>query len=155
MEKLTNLNNKTTGCDAKLLSVCMTARNDAYCGNFLYRLETAINHLAENVTSLKLSDTVEILITDWNSEKRIGDAIKLNSEAVRICRFISVPQILAKQHNPDNREFNTSLSVNVSIRRATAKFLMFMPCDIIFPRTGFKNLMDLLKGEIAVPFESL
>jgi hypothetical protein len=29
-----------------LLSVCMTGRNDNYCGNFKYRLETTLNFFA-------------------------------------------------------------------------------------------------------------
>lgn len=136
-----------------LLSVCMTGRNDTYCGNFKYRLETALNYLAINANHLNIQHNIEIVITDWNSRERLGDALNLNSEAVQLCRFIYVPPVVARQHNPAQRDFNTALSVNVAIRRATGRFLMFMPCDILFPMAGLKNLMDLLQGKLSVPID--
>ncbi len=137
--------------DRPLLSICMTARNDNYCGNFIYRLETALNHMAQNAEQLGVLEKFDILITDWNSDQRLGDALHLSSDAVQLCRFVSVPPKVAQVYNPPHREFNTSLSVNVALRRANGRFLMFIPCDILFPMAGFKNLIDLIEGNIATP----
>lgn len=145
--------NRVGGQDRSLLSICMTARNDDYCGNFRYRLNTALNHLAKNAKQLNLLHKMDVLITDWNSDQPLGDALNLSSEAVQLCRFIRVPPNMAKPYNPPQREFNTALSVNVALRRAGGHYLMFMPCDILFPAAGFKNLMDLLEGHAAVSLD--
>lgn len=137
----------------KLLSVCIAGRNDNYGGNFLYRLEVTLNHLAKNVRDLNLPGLMEILVTDWNSDRKLGDVLTLSAEARQLVRFICVPPETAGLFNPAGTNFHCTLAANVAMRRAAGRFVMYMGGDIVFSRVSFKNLVDLLRGEIKVPID--
>jgi len=135
------------------LSICMMGRNDNYCGDFLYRMETALNFTAKNVFALNLQDSVEVIITDWNSEVRLSDALNLIPEAWQICRFVYVPPQIAAPQNPPKSAFNSALAANVAFRRASGKYIMFTPADVFFPVMSLKNLIEILKGNFPVSFD--
>jgi len=139
----------------KLLSACMAARNDDYCGNFRYRIKTALNHFARLAARLDILDLVEAVIADWNSEQKIGDVLDLSPEARKISNFVYVPPDVARNYNLPNKNFNTSLSANAAIRRGSGRYLMFMPCDILFSEAGLGNLVKLLQGNMQVLFDPL
>lgn len=128
----------------KLLTICMMARNDNYCGNFLYRLKTSLDYIASGIKKHALGRLIEILVVDWNSDRKLGEDLQLSPEASRITEFIHVPPEKAAALNPPGKAFNTALSQNVAIRRASGRFLMFMPSDILFPAGGLKSLCALL-----------
>ena len=137
----------------KLLSICIAGRNDDYGGNFRYRIETALNHMAKNAAELDLLGLMEVVVCDWNSEQKLGDAIKLSPEARQIVHFVYVPPEIAEPLNPVNTCFNNSLSVNAAIRRAEGNFIMCMPADILFSRASMKNLTDLLQHKTKAPID--
>ncbi|MHC1729354.1 MAG: hypothetical protein AB9866_25705 [Syntrophobacteraceae bacterium] len=138
---------------AKLLSICMSGRNDDYGGNFRYRIQTALNHFARNAQKLGLLDIIEIVVTDWNSDTRLGEALSLNSATRALTRFISVPPHIAAALNPGNTLFNNSLSMNTAIRRASGEFVMAMASDILLSQASLKNLIELLQGKLSVPVD--
>lgn len=138
---------------AKMLTICMIARNDNYCGNFLYRLQTSINYIANAVKELNLHHAVEILIVDWNSDSKLSNDLHISPDAAQIIKFIHVPPEEATQHNPEGKAFNTTLSQNVALRRATGRFLMFMPSDVLFPKASLKNLLELLQSGCTDQFQ--
>ncbi len=137
----------------KLLSICMAGRNDDYGGNFRYRIETALNHMAKNAGELNLLGLMEVVVCDWNSEQKLGEAIKLSPEARQIVHFVYVPPGIAEHLNPVNTCFNNALSVNAVLRRAEGNFIMYMPGDILFSRASLKNLTDLLQRKTKAPID--
>jgi hypothetical protein len=131
----------------------MAARNDDYCGNFQYRIKTSLNHFARLAARLDILDLVEIVIADWNSDEKIGDVLDLSPEARRISKFVYVRPEIARNYNPPKKNFNTCLSANASIRRGSGRYIMYMPCDIIFSEAGLGNLIRLLQGRVEVLFD--
>ena len=138
---------------SKLLSICLVGRNDNYGGNFRYRLETALNHLAKNAAELNLLSLMEVIVTDWNSEQKLGNALMLSPEARQLIRFIYVPPEIAKPLNPANKSFNIDLACNVAMRRAAGRFVMCMGGDVLLSQASLKNLMDLLQGKMKAPID--
>ncbi|MHC1729389.1 MAG: hypothetical protein AB9866_25880 [Syntrophobacteraceae bacterium] len=136
-----------------LISVCVAARNDNYCGNFRYRFATTLNHLAENARKAGVLNRIEILVGDWNSEERLGHALELSDKAKKITRFIYVPPAVAKAYNPPGRNFNTALSINVPIRRAIGKYIMCIASDILFSEISFQNLIAITEKRISIPVD--
>ncbi len=56
----------------KVISFILCSRNDNYMGNPVGRLEIALNYLAENVRLLGREESVEVIVTDWGSEKPLN-----------------------------------------------------------------------------------
>ncbi len=132
-----------------ILSICMMGRNDNYCGDFLYRMETALNFTARNVHALNLQDKIEIVITDWGSEVKLSDILNLIPEAWAICRFVYVSPETALSSSP---KFNSALAANVAFRRAAGEYIMFTPADVFLPSMSLKNLIEILTRQFPVPF---
>jgi len=141
--------------DQKLLSFCLTGRNDSYLGNFKYRLKTAINYLASSCQRIEMLNQIEILITDWNSDIPLSEAIRLSPEASLITRFLYVPPSIAKKYHADiNQKFNTVCATNAAIRRSSGKFICCMPADVLFPPLSLLNLIKVMSGDVDFPFET-
>lgn len=138
-------NKDSSSRPTKLLSICLCARNDDYCGNFRFRFETTLNHFAKNAKELGIIEDVEVVVTDWNSEEKLGHAINLSNEAAQISRFICVPPEIAAKYNPPNYSFHSTVSMNVATRRSNGQYLLIMPSDIIYSKASIKNLIDLLR----------
>lgn len=138
----------------KLLSFCLTGRNDNYLGNFRYRLKTAVNYLALSCQRVKMLNQIEILIADWNSDVPLSEAIQLTPEAALITRILYVSPCTAKRYHDDpNQRFNAVCSANAAIRRASGKFVCYMPADILFPPLSLLNLVTLMRGDIDFPYD--
>ncbi len=137
--------------DRKLLSIVTSGRNDNYMGNFIYRITTAINYLAYNLNKLGRLDDVEVVITDWGSDIPLSKVLSLTEEAAKICRFVYVPQALAKDIKPDG--FDPSTSANVSLRRSRGEYLMIFTSDLLAPSYSLNTLLLLLEGKLGIPFD--
>lgn len=139
----------------KLISFCIVGRNDDYLGNFRYRISTAINYLAWSAKKVDILDLIEIIITDWNSEIPLCNALDLSPEAAAITSFISVPPKIAnKYHNQyDGQEFNTTCAINIALRRAFGTYLTMMPADCFFSSTSLQNFIKILNHEFEFPYD--
>ncbi len=135
-----------------ILSICMMGRNDNYCGDFLYRMETALNFTARNIHVLNLQNAIEVVITDWGSDIRLSEVLNLIPEAYGICRFIYVPPEMASAFSSAQSPFNSALAANVAFRRARGEYIMFTPADVFMPGMSIRNLIEILKHEFPVSF---
>jgi len=73
----------------KKLSLILCSRNDNFCGNSLWRLETSVNLNAKRLKNyIKES---EIIISDWGSEVPLENVLKLNYFAKKIVKFNYIP----------------------------------------------------------------
>ena len=141
--------------DKKLISFCITGRNDNYLGNFNYRIKTAINYLARSAKILGALDQIEILITDWNSEKPLSGYLELSPEAASIAYFISVPPQIARKYHQQykGQEFNSTCATNAAVRRAGGSYIIIMPADCFFSPVALQNFIKVISGETKLPYD--
>lgn len=129
----------------KLLSFCLIGRNDNYLGNFKYRLKTALNYLAWSAKKIGALDRIEVLIADWNSNLPLSENIDLTAAATTISKFVHIrPEIAQKYHLKKSQVFNAPCATNAAIRRASGRFLCFMPADVLFPPVALLNLIKIM-----------
>lgn len=129
-----------------LLSIVIVGRNDDYLGNYRYRLQTSLNHLAKNLRSLGRLKDVEIVFVDWNSQgKTLADEVELTAEAASLLRFILVPPAAAMRRN-SQVSFFTTCAVNVGVRRAKGEFIMLADSDSMMPLPSLDALLKVLDG---------
>lgn len=135
-----------------LFSVCVSGRNDNYCGNFKYRLESSLNLTARNIIRLGLEGRGEIVVCDWNSDTPLRESLRLNEEARKVCRFVEVLPEVASHYRAGKSPFNSAVSVNVAFRRAAGEYLVQVPGDVFFPLHSLKALSDLLSKDLPCGF---
>ena len=79
-----------------VLSLILCSRNDQYLGNSRWRLQTALNYLAQKVHELGREEDVEVIVSDWGSEIPLHSVLELDSIAERIVSFVIIPPTLAQ-----------------------------------------------------------
>ena len=139
-----------------LVSIALCGRNDNYGFAFKRRLVQAINFTAWSAERIGMLDRLEIIFTDWNSERPISEDLKLIAPAATITRFISVPPEIAKSYNFADTPFHTDIACNVAYRRARGEFVGMMPADNFLTRFSLRALFALLGGEYGredLPFD--
>jgi hypothetical protein len=136
----------------KLISFTMPARNDNYQQDFKYRITTCLNFLAKNLASIGRLQDVEILVTDWGSETPLSAVLLLSEECAKICRFLYVPENVARGIRPDGGISGTH-AFNAPTRRATGKFVAHIPGDCLITASSLMSLFNVLEGKIKCPFD--
>lgn len=91
-------------------------------GNSLWRLQTALNYLAQQVAELGIENEIEVLVTDWGSETPLRDALKLSQLAAKLTSFIHVPKPLVDELQRDS-PFAEVIALNAAARRAKGKYI--------------------------------
>lgn len=136
------------------LSFVSCARNDNYGGNFIWRLETALNFLGDNLDKLDRLEDVEVVVTDWGSENPLSTVLSLNKAASLITRFVMVSPSLAKGVEPVS-EFLWVVAENAAIRRSRGDYVAEIWGDILLTEDFLGQLFRILDGyqEIDVPID--
>ncbi len=129
-----------------LLTHVIVGRNDNYLGNFKHRLELAVNYTCNSVAQSGNLDNYELLLVDWNSESPLREALNLNEHARRCTFFLEVPPAVVRQNKPSDSVINMAVALNVGVRRARGRMIMFSPSDALFPYSSMRALYDLLEG---------
>ena len=135
-----------------ILSICLSGRNDNYGFNFKYRFVQAMNFLAWSAKRASVYDQIEVVFTDWNSEKPLAQEICLSEDASKMVRFVVVPPEIAKKYNPSFSPFSQSVAFNAAFRRAKGKYIGLMPADVLLPSHSLRNLIHILSGDYPVDF---
>ena len=120
-------------------------------GNFKYRMTSCVNLIARGLESIGYLDSVEILVTDWNSKIPLHKALSIESNAIGITRFIIVPPEVASEQMQEGKVFHNSYAQNVAIRRAKGKFILHIPADTLLTKFSLLNILQLLKGSLSIP----
>lgn len=136
-----------------LLSICICGRNDNYGHDFKRRFAQAMNLMAWSAKRANALEQIEVVFTDWNSERPLAKELILSKDATAMVRFIEVPPEIAVKHNKSLSPFQQSIAFNVALRRAKGKFLGLMPADILFTSHGMRNMIGILNGDIPVMFD--
>jgi len=139
------------GGQSKLLSICMTGRDDDYTLDFRYRITTTLNHFARSLKNLGRLEDVEICVTDWGSQIPMARTLELSPEAAQICRFIYVPPEVIRATQDGKEYFHTTRALNVALRRGCGRFLTLMGADLIFLQHSLEAMLNLLDGKVGLP----
>jgi hypothetical protein len=141
-----------TNYTEKIISICLSGRNDGYGHDFLRRFEQSMNFLAFSAEKAGVLDQIEVLFTDWNVESPMVDAVRLSQAAASLLSFIEVPPAFARQHNFENTPFHSCKSLNVALRRANGTYVTQCPADILITSYSIKTLVDILTRRLELPF---
>ena len=128
-----------------ILSLVLCSRNDRYMGNSLWRLETVINYTALVAAGLGRTPQVEIVVTDWASDRPLVESVRLSDEAVRITSFVSVPAHLAAALQHDS-PFPEVLALNAAVRRTRGLYIGRIDQDTLVGRQALEAFFDLYEG---------
>lgn len=132
----------------KLLSIFLQGRNDNYMGNFLWRLSTALNNIARNISVLGAHHEIEVMLIDWGSESPLLNSLTLSEGARQHFKFVLVAPEVAKFYDKDAR-FSGAHASNALARRASGKYFMYADADIFITLDSFAKILNgLRKGYI-------
>lgn len=119
-------------------------------GNSLWRLQTVLNLTANAVETAGMTSEVEIIITDWGSERWLADDLCLSAVAARLTRFINVtPEIVRdlKTGSP----FSEVHALNCAARRASGLFIGRIDQDTLVTTNALKVIKSLSQGRAGLP----
>ena len=134
-----------------LVSFVIMGRNDGYMGDYLYRLGTTLSFLGESAAAAGLAGELEAVVVDWGSERPLADELPLTQSGRAVTRFIAVPRpMIAERYGSPDR-WHPSCAVNVGVRRARGRFVIFTDSDCLWTTSALETLGRLLRGEVALP----
>lgn len=128
------------------LSLLIASRNDAYMGNSLWRLQTALNYTAISAARAGRLDDVEILVTDWGSVEPLRGVLRLSAAAARIVSFLHVSPGEAAQRQKDS-SFPEVLALNAAARRARGTYIGRIDNDTLVHRRFFEHFFRIERGD--------
>jgi len=130
-----------------LLSFVFSARNDNYQGNSSWRLEAALNFLANGLKQLGRLQDVEIVIVDWCSPKPLHSVLRLTEETTKVTRFILV-QVSSLQGYKFDDDFPRAVVTNTGIRRATGLYIVPTVADALWTRKSLSKVFNFIDHNI-------
>jgi len=138
-----------------VLSLLCCSRNDQYMGNSLWRLQTALNFVAQSVFEVGREADVEVLVTDWDSEIPLHTVLRLSPNAARLVSFIIVPPALAKQIQGDS-PFSEVYAFNAAARRSNGQYVGRIDQDTLVGTRFLRTFFELYEGkrQLDVPLDT-
>lgn len=124
-------------------------------GNSRWRLQTALNFVAEKVAEVGRENDVEVLVADWGSEVPLCDVLELSPAAARITSFILVPPTTAQELQQDS-PFAEVFALNAAARRARGEYIGRIDQDTLVGKRFLEALFDLHEGrlQLEVPLKT-
>jgi len=114
-------------------------------GNSLWRLQTALNYLAQNTHGLDRMGDVEVVVTDWGSEIPLHTVLQLSPAAAKLISFVVVPPALVNELQKDS-PFSEVHALNVAARRANGHYIGRIDQDILVGKHFFSTFFQLYEG---------
>ncbi len=133
------------------LSLILCSRNDSYMGNSRWRLETALNYVAEQAEALGRRQDLEVLVADWGSEIPLARVVRLGAAARRMVSFLTIPPSLAATLQQDS-PFPEVLALNAAARLARGEYIGRIDQDTLTGARFLEVFFDLYEGRRAVSF---
>jgi hypothetical protein len=121
------------------VSIVIAASNEGYGGNFLERMQGAVNSILSG--AMLAAADIELVIVDWGTPPdRLGMETALNyTQGNAPVRVIKVPRALVKSiPNPRGIKFFEPWAKSVGVRRATGEFILTTNADSIHHRKLFE-----------------
>ncbi|HVW19138.1 MAG TPA: hypothetical protein VHB30_12910 [Solirubrobacteraceae bacterium] len=136
-----------------LLSLVLCSRNDGFQGDSLWRLQTTVNHAARQAALLGRLESIEVIVSDWGSERPLRDAVRLSPDAARVTRFLTVPADLAREKQCDS-PFAEVIAINAAARRARGDYIGRIDQDTLVGRRFLRWLFDAARDGATFPLEA-
>lgn len=133
------------------LSLILCSRNDNYMGNSLWRLQTALNFLAESVHKSTLENEVEVLVSDWGSEISLRESLNLTPLAAKLTSFLEVSPSKAQKAQKDS-PFAEVLALNAAVRRARGEYIGRIDQDTLVTSEFFTRFFEIYKSSTEINF---
>lgn len=128
------------------LSILLQGRNDNYCGNFIQRLQLALNQHISNILISNTLNDVEIVISDWGSNNLLSNLLNYPIEIAENIRFIYTPPEITKKYEKDS-PYSMPHAVNVGLRRCKGEYILFSDSDGFLPYDTYIFLMQLIDNK--------
>ena len=136
-----------------ILSLILCARNDQYQGNSTWRLETALNYVAQNAAALDSAEDIEVIVADWGSKEPLRNVVKLSPVAAKIVSFVHIPPEIAKSEQKDS-PFAEVLALNAAARRAKGEYIGRIDQDTLVGKHFLEKFFWLhKKRRLLVPLD--
>ena len=135
---LENSSRKTNEYQTPVLSLILCSRNDQYQGNSRWRLETALNYVAQKVEELNRGTQVEVIVADWGSQVGLHEVIRLSPAAAKMVKFLHVSSDVAKSLQKDS-PFPEVLALNAAARRAAGEYVGRIDQDTLVGKKFLKT----------------
>lgn len=135
--------------DGIRLSLIIGARNDAFTGNFQWRLGTTLNFIATSLQKIGRLSDVEVVVCDWGSQVPLHQVLQLSSPARQITHFVIVPPDLAAEKQKDSI-FPIPIVQNVAIRRCRGTYIAQTDSDVIFTPLAMERLLMILDRRLDI-----
>lgn len=126
-----------------MLSIVCHGRNDRYFGDFKWRMETALNRMADSLSSAQ--SAVELVLCDWGSPQsdQLLSSLRLSDRCLDIMKYVHVDQEVASVCDADSK-YSSSHAVNAGVRRSCGRHLLICDSDIFFDKRTTNNLLDAI-----------
>ena len=123
-------------------------------GNSRWRLETALNYVADQVEALGRAEDVEVLVADWGSEIPLREVLRLTPAAAGIVSFILIPPEIARPLQKDS-PFPEVLALNAAARRARGTYIGQIDQDTLVGKRFLEVFFELYDGkrELSIPLD--
>ncbi len=131
-----------------LLSFVFFGRNDNYTPDFLYRLSTTINFIADAAKIAGRIKQVEIIVVDWASESKLKDYVQLSRDGIDITNFIYVPQSFSDSYCKGT--FPGNICANIGLRRASGKLVGVCGAEVLLTESSIQQLCQLVEGSLSI-----
>lgn len=127
---------------SKILTLILCSRNDNYMGNSLWRLQTTLNVTAQNAVAAGIADQVEVIVSDWGSERWLSQDLHLTPAAAAMTSFIQFSPTIATAAQKDS-PFSEVHPLNAAARIAKGEFIGRIDQDTIVGERVFAKLPAL------------
>jgi len=137
------------------LSLILCTRNDQYLGNSRWRLQTALNYVAQRAHELSREADVEVLVADWGSEIPLRDVLELSPAAAGIVSFIQIPPEIARDLQKDS-PFAEVFALNAAARRSSGEYIGRIDQDTLLGKGFLEYFFALYEGRqrLEIPLDS-
>ena len=126
----------------KKLSISMVGRNDDYMPDFIYRMTTTLNFIAESCRIAGVLNQVEVVVVDWKSQVPLSKVVSLSEEAQAIVRFVYVED--------DGKEevlIPICTAFNMAMSEGQGEYISLCGCDVLITASSLLNLFALFDGK--------
>ena len=135
-----------------LITFCICGKDDNYVDDFLYRIETTINYIYQEIEEIKKGKDFELIIVDWASKKPLHDTLGLNAKFTNSVKFLYITENFLKDSPYNSDNIPICYALNLAIRRASGKFIFVTSADIILNSNSLLALFNICSKEIQTTF---
>lgn len=114
------------------ISIVIAASNEGYGGNFLERMQAAVDSIL--IGSMNAGAKIELVIVDWGTpENRLGMEVALDYvPGDAPVRVIKVPRVVVQSiPNPRGVKFFEPWAKSAGVRRANGEYILTVNADSI------------------------